>query len=136
MGRRDHFDDGHGREEFSIRIPQEDVALYRDIANMSRNQADMDRHMATRPVSLDDMTSLKQHLMTAHQMEPHELEHYDEASHDHIPSLANRSRDWSGDTVPALDHRDLLNMHSHDHTGEYAEDYPHSTAGNSHFHHD
>lgn len=134
MGRRDHFDDGHGREDFSIRIPKEDVALYRDIANMSRNQADMDNHMRRQPVNLRDLTDLKQHLLTAHQMQPHEVEHYDETAHDDI--LGGRERDWSGSTVPKLDHADLLMLHSHDHVGEYADDYPHTTMGADHFHHD
>lgn len=137
MGRRDHFDDGHGREEFSIRIPQEDIEVYRDIANMSRNQAAMDNHMRVQPANLNDVLSLRQHLMTAHDMEDWETTHFDETAHGSIPMLNDRSRDWSGDTVPELDHSDLFHLHDHEHThGEYADDYPHTTMGPSHFHHD
>jgi hypothetical protein len=136
MSRRGHFDDGHGREDFSISIPQKDVELYRGIANMSRNQADMDQHMRVQPTNLDDIHSLRQHLVSAHSMDPWETTHFDETAHGGIPSLNNRRRDWSGDTVPRLDHSDLHSMHHHEHTaGEYASDYPHTTVGSSHFHH-
>jgi hypothetical protein len=134
MARNEHFDKDHGKD--FIRIPRETVDYLQGVANLSRNQGAMSEHMRVQPTNLGDILSVKQHLMTAHDMASHEVSHYDETDHSHIPSLGNRSRNWGGDTVPELDHTDLRNLHSHEHTaGEYASDYPHSTIGDSHFHH-
>lgn len=134
MARNEHFDKDHGKE--FIRIPRETIEFVQGVANLSRNQGAMEEHMRVQPTDLGDMLSLKQHLMTAHDMGSHELDYYDETSHSHIPSIEYRRRDWSSGTVPALDHADLHNLHSHDHTaGEFASEYPHTTVGNSHFHH-
>jgi hypothetical protein len=134
MDRNENFDKDHGKD--FIRIPRETMEYMRDVSNMSRNQGAMEEHMRVQPTNLGDVLSLKQHLMTSHEMYSHQVDHYDESSHSQIPSIENRSRNWSGDTVPALDHTDLRNLHNHEHTaGEFASEYPHTTVGNSHFHH-
>ena len=135
MSRRDSFDSGHGNERHFRMDPQEVQRLI-DIGRASSEAAKWERERAQAPTNLNDFAELKMHLINGHQMASHEVDFYDETSHDHIPSLANRARDWSGDTVPALDHKDLMGLHTHEHTNsEYANDYPHSTLGSSHFHH-
>lgn len=126
--------DGPQWEEFHI--PRKSIEEMKAIADMAREQAKWEQERNVRPVNLQDKVELQQHLMDAHGMHMESTMWYDESEHDHVPSLRNRSRDWSGPNVPALDHQDLINMHSHDHTaGEYASDYPHTTMGSSHFHH-
>lgn len=136
MSRRDSFDAGHGNENHKIRIDPEMANKLRGVADASKEQASWERDRAQTPVNLSDLTDLRVHLISAHGMHPDETAFYDESAHDSIPALANRQRNWSGNTVPELDHTDLFHLHDHEHTaGEYASDYPHTTMGSSHFHH-
>jgi hypothetical protein len=122
--------------EHEIHLSPEDIALYRSISNFSRNQADVENMMRQRPTNMRSREDLMSHMMTAHDMHPLSLQFYSESEHDQVPSLRNRQRNWSGETVPELDHQDLVNWHAHDHTaGEYADDYPHTTLDDEHFHH-
>lgn len=119
-----------------IELDPESIAYMRDVANMSRNQASLEEFARTRPINMRSREDMMSHMMTAHELHPLSLQFYDEGEHDQVPALRNRKRDWSGDTVPALDEQDIRNWHHHEHTsGEYAEDYPHTTMGDEHFHH-
>lgn len=136
MNRRDNFDNGHGKDEHRFSIDPRDAEFLLDVTRASKESAEWDKERSQRATDLLDSFDLKTHLIDAHGMSSNEIDFYDETAHSHIPELSNKLRDWSGPTVPALDHKDLLNLHQHDHTaGEYASDYPHTTLGDSHFHH-
>ena len=118
------------------KMPKEEIEKMKAVADFSREQGAWEQQRASRPINTSKKTDLQQHLIDAHGMSMESTMWYDESEHDPIPSLYGRRRDWSGPTVPSLDHRDLINMHQHEHTaGEYASDYPHTTMGNEHFHH-
>jgi hypothetical protein len=123
-------------------VPNEDeyfdeLEYLRRLANASKNMAEVNESMRRRAVNMLSREDLMSHMLTAHDMHPLSLQFYDESEHDKVPLLKNRKRDWSGPTVPSLDHEDLLNWHTYDHTeGEFVDDYPHTTLGNEHFHHD
>lgn len=122
--------------EKGIHISPEDVALYKAIGNASRNQADIENTMRKKPINMRSREDMMFHMMTAHEIHPLSLQFYNESEHDAVPSLRDKTRDWSGETVPELDYQDIRNWHSHEHTaGEYAEDYPHTTVDDEHFHH-
>jgi hypothetical protein len=107
------------------------------ITNIAKNAEEINKHLRTHPTNLLKLEELRLHMLTAHQMHPLSLQFYDESEHDHIPALKNRRRDWSGPTLPRLDHADLYTWHNHDHTeGEFASDYPHTTLNEHHFHHE
>lgn len=119
-----------------IHISPEDVELYKGIANASRNQADIENTMRKKPINMRSREDMMFHMMTAHEIHPLSLQFYNESEHDAVPSLRDKARDWSGETVPELDYQDIRNWHSHEHTaGEYAEDYSHTTVDDEHFHH-
>lgn len=117
-------------------ISREELELLKSVANAARNVADVNNTMRQTPVNIRNREDLMLHMMTAHEMHPLSLQFYDESEHDQVPALRNRKRNWSGPTVPELDHQDLMNLHHHDHTeGEFASDYPHTTLDSDHFHH-
>lgn len=115
----------------------DELEYLRQVANASKNVAEVNESIRRQPINLRSREDLMLHMMTAHDMHPLSLQFYDESEHGNVPLLRDRKRDWSGPTVPSLDHEDLLNWHTHDHTeGEFADDYPHTTLGDEHFHHD
>ena len=123
-------------EDGSFYLDEETIEYLKGVANLSRNQADVENMARTRPTNMRSREDLMSHMMTAHDMHPLSLQFYDESEHDAVPALRDRSRNWRGETVPKLDHEDLVNWHSHEHTaGPYAEDYPSTTLGDEHFHH-
>lgn len=123
-------------EDDFIHLDRETIENIKFIAAYSRNQADIENTARTRLTNMRSREDLMSHMMTAHDMHPLSLQFYDESEHDQVPALRNRQRNWSGETVPELDHQDLVNWHAHDHTaGEYADDYPHTTLDDEHFHH-
>lgn len=123
-------------EDDFIHLDRETIENIQFIAAYSRNQADIENTARTRLTNMRSREDLMSHMMTAHDMHPLSLQFYDESEHDQVPALRNRKRNWSGETVPELDHQDLVNWHAHDHTaGEYANDYPHTTLDDEHFHH-
>ena len=120
----------------SIHLSPEEVNLYRSIGSAARNLADVTSTMRQRPVNMRSREDMMFHMMTAHDIHPLSLQFYDESEHDAVPALRNRKRDWSGPTVPEMDHTDIVNWHHHEHTaGPYAEDYPNTTLDKEHFHH-
>lgn len=119
-----------------IHISPEDIELYKSIGNASRNQADVENTMRQKPVNMRSREDMMFHMVSAHGIHPLSLQFYDETEHDPVPALRNRKRDWSGPTVPEMDHKDVMNWHHHEHTaGEYADDYPHTNLDDEHFHH-
>lgn len=123
-------------EDGSFYLDRETIEYLKGVANLSRNQADVENTARTRPTNMRSREDLMSHMMTAHDMHPLSLQFYNESEHDEVPALRNRKRDWSKETVPELDHQDLINWHAHDHTaGEYADDYSHTTLDDEHFHH-
>lgn len=123
--------DNIGRQ-FSVHIPAEDMALYRQIADQSRLQASVESAMSQSPVDLSDENSLRAHLVSAHMEHPDHLWR-DGTNEDH-PDMD--PIDWDAADarggMPPMSHRDLLAHHKDLH-GEY--DDPHTTVGNDHFHH-
>lgn len=123
-------------EDGSFYLDQETIEYLKGVANLSRNQADVENTARTRPTNMRSREDLMSHMMTAHDIHPLSLQFYDESEHDAVPALRNRKRDWSGPTVPEMDHTDIVNWHHHEHTaGPYAEDYPNTTLDEEHFHH-
>lgn len=123
-------------EDGSFYLDQETIEYLKGVANLSRNQADVENTARTRPTNMRSREDLMSHMMTAHDIHPLSLQFYDESEHDAVPALRNRKRDWSGPTVPEMDHTDIVNWHHHEHTaGPYAEDYPSTTLDDEHFHH-
>ena len=136
MSRREHFDAGHGNENHKRAMDPEAASRLVAMGSVSQEQASWNRDSQQTPVNLSDINDLKTHLVGVHGMSPEETMFYDETAHEHIPALANRQRNWSGPSAPALDHSDLFHLHDHEHNAsEYASDYPHTTMGSSHFHH-
>ena len=135
MSRKDSFDTG-GEEHHWIPlhpiVRDEMIKASQD----SKEYAEETARRSQTPVNLKNAAEIKAHLVSAHQFGMDDVHYYDESIHDAIPGVGNRPRNWKSETVPELDHTDLNNWHSHEHEGsEYASDYPHTTMGNSHFHH-
>ena len=119
-----------------IHIPPAEIAYLRDVSSASRNVADVNNTMRQKPINMRSREDMMFHMMSAHDVHPLSLQFYDESEHDSVPLLRDRSRDWSKETVPELDHKDVVNWHDHEHTaGEYAKDYPHTNLDDEHFHH-
>jgi len=137
MSRRDNFNEGHGNENHWLQpIGPEEMQELLAVGRASETRAAWNKERHQAPVDISDRIALQAHLVDAHGVSPDDTMLYNEGAHDSIPALANRKRNWSGPTVPELDHTDLHHMHTHEHNeGEYADDYPHTTMGSSHFHH-
>ena len=115
----------------------DELNYLRALRGQAQEQAEWESKRRQQPVNLNDKIDLQKHLIDAHGVDLESTQYYDESLHDVVPKLYKRKRDWSQPTVPQLDHEDLANWHHHEHThGEFAQDYPHTTLDNKHFHHE
>lgn len=136
MGRRDHFDDGHGNDDHKrYSISPEEVQYLLGVSNVSKELSDWRQQSARNPVNLGDLTDIKMHLIQSHDMSMDALDFVDETAHGHIPGIIKKL-DTAGESLPQLSLEDLRQLHDHDHTeGEFASEMPHTTMDGDHFHH-
>jgi hypothetical protein len=101
-----------GQESNHIHISEKDRREMEAISNASRMQGQMQEHMRTAPVSLSDKHALRAHLESS--------AHW-ETTHDD------------------MSHGDMQDLHDESHAameaGPADEREPHTTMGDSHFHH-
>ena len=135
MGRNEHFEEGHGKK--FIRLPEEVVQAMIHANNLGAMQASLSEHSRTAPVDVSDHLALKQHLIMSHYFEPDETEFFSHGVDSHsAPGVWRRHRHDENQEIISFNHDDLMDIHDFEHNGgQYAQDYPHTTIGTSHFHH-
>ena len=112
------------RLEFS----PEEQEFHRQMRDAGEMRAQMSEYSRQRPVNLADPADLKSHMIEAHGWTDDD---FWRNSHDQDHP---RMMEGSNDDRP-LTHAEVRGAHDHEHEVEYPEDYPHTTLGDSHFHH-
>jgi len=101
-----------GGKRDHIHLSEEDIRHMQAIGDASRMQGQMDEHMRTSPISTDDHSALRAHLES--------------------------SGHWES-THPDMSLEELQAIHDESHSGMDSgpedEREPHTTLGDSHFHH-